>query len=295
MLGEARSSGAVNVIEEAVVRVDGVRTFCRRVPGDGPPTLFVHGNPTHSEDWLPFLERIEGPALALDLPGWGFSERPPAERFDYSMSGLGLFVERFLDALGVEEHSLVVHDWGGVGLIAAQRRPERLRRLVVINAVPLLPGYRWHWIGRRFWRVPVVGELANATTTRSGLRLLSRQGSPRAGAMPDEFVDLAWRSWRGDGSGRRSRPEMLTLYRSADPARLAAAGERLGELRCPALVLWGSDDPFIPVRFGRAYAERLPDAELREVDGAGHWPWLDRPELVGWVNDFVTNSGDSRT
>ncbi len=60
-------------VEERVVDVEGVRCFYRRVPGEGPPTIFIHGNPTHSEDWLPFLERIDGPALAPDLPGWGAS------------------------------------------------------------------------------------------------------------------------------------------------------------------------------------------------------------------------------
>jgi pimeloyl-ACP methyl ester carboxylesterase len=60
-------------IETGTVMVDGVSTFFRRVKGDGPPAVFVHGNPSHSEDWQPFLERIGGPALAFDLPGWGRS------------------------------------------------------------------------------------------------------------------------------------------------------------------------------------------------------------------------------
>ena len=62
------------------------------------------------------------------------------------MYGLSAFLERCLDELGVGERKLVVHDWGALALIGAQRRPELVERLVVINAVPLLPGYRWHWI-----------------------------------------------------------------------------------------------------------------------------------------------------
>jgi pimeloyl-ACP methyl ester carboxylesterase len=273
----------VATIEEAVVHVDGVRTFYRRVRGDGPPTLFVHGNPTHSEEWVPFLRRIEGAAVALDLPGWGFSERPGTDRFDYTLEGLGAFVERFLDVLGIGEHSLVVHDWGAVALIAAQRRPERVRRLVVINAVPLLPGYRWHWVARWFWRRRPIGELVNATTTRLALRMVSGRTGPRRRLMPAELVELVWRGWPAG-----SRPQMLALYRSADPPRLAAAGERLGRLACPALVLWGRDDPFLPVSFARAYAERLPNAELIELAGAGHWPWIDRPDAIDRVLDFLS-------
>jgi pimeloyl-ACP methyl ester carboxylesterase len=286
----------VAAIEERVVHVDmnqapqqrrgsattPVRTFYREVEGEGPPTVFVHGNPTHSEDWLPFLEAVDGPALALDLPGWGFSEAPDTDRFDYSMAGLGSFVERFLDTLGVDEHALVVHDWGAVGLIAAQRRPERVRRLAVINAVPLLPGYRWHWIARWFWRVPIAGELVNATTTKTGLRLLGRALAPGPDPAPAELIELIWR-----GRHRGAWPQMLELYRDADPQRLAGAGAQLGEIACPALVAWGGADPYLPPRWGRAYADALPGAELLELEDAGHWPWLERPELVDRVAGFL--------
>jgi pimeloyl-ACP methyl ester carboxylesterase len=270
------------MVEERVADVDGTRVFYRRVGGEGPPTVFVHGNPSHSEDWVPFLERLDGPALAPDLPGWGFSDNPPRRRFDYSMHGLASFYERFLGRLGVTNHHLVVHDWGSLALIAAQRHPERVRRLVVINAVPLLPGYRWHWIARYLWRVPVAGELANLTTTKAGLRLLSRQASATPGAMPPEFIESVWA-----GRGRGAWPEMLDLYRSADPDRLAAAGEDLGRLDCPALVVWGQNDIYLPSEFGRAYAERLPNAELVLLERAGHYPWLDRPDAVDRVVGFL--------
>ena len=97
-------------IEEASIEVDGVGIFHRRVPGDGLPTVFVHGNPTHSEQWVPFLDLTVGPAIALDLPGWGRSERPPG--FDYTMQGLARFLDRFLETLQITDYRLTVHDWG---------------------------------------------------------------------------------------------------------------------------------------------------------------------------------------
>jgi pimeloyl-ACP methyl ester carboxylesterase len=269
------------LIEETTIEVDGVRTFVRRKPGEGPPAVFVHGNPTHSEDWMPFLERLEGPAVALDLPGWGRSERPDRASFDQSMHGLGSFFGRFLDTLGIGEHRLVVHDWGVVALLAAQRHPERVRRLVVINAVPLLPGYRWHWVAR-LWRRRGVGELVNATTTRAGTALLLRQATADRRPMPDEFVDMIWRHL--DGGTRRA---ILELYRSAPEEALAAAGSRLDALNCPALVVWGARDPYLPVKFGRAYARRLPGAQLMELEDAGHWPWVERPDVVERVTGFL--------
>jgi pimeloyl-ACP methyl ester carboxylesterase len=266
-------------IEQGTVEVDGVETFLRRVAGEGPPTLFVHGNPTHSQDWVPFLERMEGAAVALDLPGWGRSERPP--RFDYTMHGLARFVGRFLDVLDVDEYALAMHDWGAVALIAAQREPDRVRRLALINGVPLLPGYRWHWVGR-LWRRRGLGELVNLTATRAGTSLALRQATADRRPMPREFVDALWLH-RQRGAGR----PVLELYRSADPKALEEAGGRLAELRCPAIVVWGARDPYLGTGFAHLYARRLPNAELLLLEDAGHWPWIDRPDLVERIVGFL--------
>jgi pimeloyl-ACP methyl ester carboxylesterase len=268
-------------VHERYVHVAGLETFVREVEGEGPPAVFVHGNPTHSFDWVPFLERMDGPALAYDLPCFGRSERPSRRRFDPTMYCYADFCEQFLHAMGVEEYSLVVHDWGAVGLMAALRHPERLRRLVVINSVPLLPGYRWHWVAR-IWRRRLVGELANAVSTEASARLQLRQARAGFKPMPDEFIAEFWPLW-----DRATRKAVLRLYRSADPDELAAAGMHLDQVTCPALVAWGSKDPYIPARFGRAYAGRLPDAELIEVSSAGHWPWMDAPALTDRVVRFL--------
>ena len=208
------------------MRVDGVEAFYRRVPGEGTPVVYCHGNPTHSEDWLPFLER-GGAAIAIDMPGWGRSDRPDPARFDYSMFGLSAFLERCLEQLGVERRKLVVHDWGALALIGAQRRPELVERLVLIDAVTLLPGYRWHWVAQ-LWRRRPVGEFLNATTTRASLALLMRQARGDRGPMPDEFVDMVWDHWDAG-----TRAAILALYRHADPDLLARAGADLGRLDVP--------------------------------------------------------------
>jgi pimeloyl-ACP methyl ester carboxylesterase len=166
-----------------------VATFFRRLPGEGPPAVLVHGNPTHSEDWAPILERMGGPALALDLPGWGRSARPYPGRFDYSMHGLARFFSRFLERMEIGQYSLAVHDWGGLALIAAQAEPERVSRLVVINAVPLLPGYRWHRTAR-IWRTPRLGEFANRLWSRRLAAQALRESRGDWSRHPDSFVDL---------------------------------------------------------------------------------------------------------
>jgi pimeloyl-ACP methyl ester carboxylesterase len=270
-----------SAIEQGELRVDGVRVFYRRVAGEGVPTVYCHGNPTHGEDWLPFLER-GGPAIAIDMPGWGRSDKPDPARFDYSMYGLSAFLERCLDELGVGQRKLVVHDWGSLALIGAQRRPGLVERLVAINAVPLLPGYRWHWVAQ-IWRRRPLGELANATTTKSSMALLMRQARSDHSPMPPEFLDMVWKHW-----DKGTRDATLALYRHADPDRLARAGRDLDRISCPSLILWGDRDIYLPTSFGEAYAAALPSSQLEIVRGGGHWPWIDDPSVVDRVLGFVS-------
>jgi len=267
-------------VEEAELKVDGLKVFYRRVPGSGTPVVYCHGNPTHSEDWLAFMER-GGPSIAIDMPGWGRSDRPDPARFDYSMHGLSAFLERCLDELGIGQRKLVVHDWGALALIGAQRQPQLVEKLVAIDSVPLLPGYRWHWIAQ-LWRRRPVGEFLNATTTRSAFGLLMRQARGDRKAMPPEFLDMIWNHWDRD-----TKRAVLELYRDADPDRLAAAGKGLNKLTCPALVVWGDRDPYLPTKFGEDYARALPNAQLEILKGAGHWPWIDDPAVIDRVLSFV--------
>ena len=271
-------------ITERTIELDGIEIFIREVAGSGVPSVYVHGNPTSSTDWMPFLERSAGPAIAFDLPGFGRSSRPDRFRFDHSLVAYANFVDELFAEILPNRFRLVVHDWGALALIPAQRRPDRVERLVIIDAVPFLSGYRWHWVAR-IWRRRRLGELSTATTSKRGMALALRQARSGHKPMPAEFVDDVWRHW--DPGMRRA---ILALYRSADPHVLAAYGARLGELSCPALVVWGRDDPYIPVRFGRAYAQVLPAAELEEVERAGHWPWIDRPELVDRVVSFLESA-----
>lgn len=269
----------MSAIIEHTEDVGGVPIFWREAPWEGTPALYVHGVPDSSDSWVGFLERRGG--LAVDLPGFGRSAK--RADLDYSIRGYDRFLERFLAHTGVDRVALVVHDWGAAALAFAQRFPERVERLVVIDAVPLLPGYRWHRLAR-VWRTPVAGELFMGATTKWALRRLSGEGSATPGPMPEAWVDEVWSHF--DAGTQRA---ILKLYRSAPPDVLAAAGTGLGAITCPALVLWGEQDPYLPTSFARAYADALGGAtEVEVVAGASHWPWLDRPELVDRIVGFAT-------
>jgi pimeloyl-ACP methyl ester carboxylesterase len=252
----------VDIIEHRA-EVAGIETFWRQA-GDAT-ILYVHGNPNNSDLWLPFLERTGG--VAMDLPGFGRTAKPA--HFDYSIDGYGNWLQAFLRELGWDRCRLAAHDWGAVGLTLG----ERLERLVLIDVVPFMPGYEWHRFAR-IWRTPVLGELFQGSTTKWGLKRFLP-------GMPEDFVNSIW-----DHFDHGTQRAILKLYRSAPPEVLAHAGERLGEINAPARVVWGADDRYLPTRFAHAYGEVL-GAEVEVVDGAGHWPWIDRPELIERVCAFL--------
>jgi pimeloyl-ACP methyl ester carboxylesterase len=264
--------------------IDGLPVFWRsaqgadEIGGGGASVpLYLHGAPNSSDDWLAFLARSGG--LAPDLPGFGRSGKPGY--LSFTIAEYDRFIERFLEDLGVERISLVVHDWGAVGLAFAQRHPERIERLVIVNAVPLLDGFRWHRTAR-IWRTPVLGELAMGATNRHTLRFGSKEANVTPGPLPEE-----WQNSVIEHFDQGTQRAILRLYRSSPPAVLKAAGTDLGRLRMPALVVWGAQDPYIPARFGAAYAAALGQAELLELPDAGHWPWLDRPDVIDRVVEFL--------
>jgi len=225
-----------------------------------------------------FLERTGG--LAPDLPGFGRSGKPGYLQF--TIDEYASFIERFLDMLEIERVRMFVHDWGAVGLAFAQAHPERVERLVVSNAVPFLADYRWHRTAR-LWRTPLLGELVMGATTRWAMRRSTAESNVAPGPLPNAWIDSVMEHF-DEGTQRA----ILRLYRSSPSDVLARAGEHLSRLDMPSLVLWGMQDPYIPKHFAGDYAQALPNSELVELADAGHWWWLDRPDAIERVAEFLT-------
>ncbi len=131
--------------------------------GAGDPILFLHGNPDHVYVWrnlIPYAAQV-GRAVAVDLIGMGKSEVPD---IGYEISDHVAYVEGFIEALGLTNITLVVHDWGSViGLDYARRHPENVRGVVLMEAI-LAPLPNWEAFpesARSFFqaiRMPNVGR-----------------------------------------------------------------------------------------------------------------------------------------
>jgi pimeloyl-ACP methyl ester carboxylesterase len=261
-------------VREIEVTVAGVRSL---VLESGPPSaieavVYVHGNPGSRLDFRDLVARTGefARAIAPDMPGFGDAGKPHPREFEYTVPNLGKHLAGILERLGIERAHFVGHDFGGpFAIAAAMEHPTRTGSLSFINT-GVLRGYRWHkWA--RLWRTPVVGELFMLLTDEARFKAGFRR-------LPPDFVDQMWRHFDA-----RTRRAVLKLYRSTDTKDAPLFSPLLRSLNLPSIVVWGVHDRYVPVEFAERNREAFPRAEVHLVQGAGHWPFIDRPDEVAAI------------
>jgi pimeloyl-ACP methyl ester carboxylesterase len=264
----------VSDVATTTVSVDGVRSPALQ-SGDSQATeavVFVHGNPGPKDDWQDLLERTGefARAVAPDLPGYGGADKPP--QFDYTNNGYARHLAGILQQLGIERVHLVMHDFGGAwGLHWAVQHPNAFASATLINTGVLLD-YRWHRLAK-IWRTRGLGEVFMATTTKPPFRFLLSHDNPRLPAAAVDRIYEASRSWP-------TKRAVLKLYRATPASAMGALRDPLRELDRPALVVWGTDDVYIPWRQADRQRESFPSATVQLLEGLGHWPFLEDPARV---------------
>jgi pimeloyl-ACP methyl ester carboxylesterase len=256
------------------VSVDGVRSLVREAgQADArEAVVFVHGNPGSGADWIDLVGRVGGfaRAIAPDMPGFGKADRPRA--FEYTVDGYARHLAGLLERLHVDRAHLVLHDFGGPwGLAWAGEHTAALASLTLID-VGILPGYSWHKFAR-VWRTPILGELSQLLATRRLFHAALNRDNPRP--LPKAFLDRMY-----DDVDRGTKRAILKLYRAtSDLAGLVEhAASKLGPLRIPTLVLWGTGDAYLPVRYAQEQRRFFDVREVKLMEGCGHWPFIDDPE-----------------
>lgn len=238
--------------------------------------VLVHGIPGSAADWadlLPQLGNRRRRAVALDMPGYGHAAdawglgRTPDVGAD--------FLDEAMKELGIRRVHLVAHDIGGpVALEWASREPRRLRSTTLINT-GLLLGYRDHSLAS-ISRPPGVGETfwmgLNRSVFTNGLS--SGQTVPLSTETTDRWYD---------DLDRETRCTILETYRSAseeevDAVARAQAAALARRATRPALVIWGADDPYLPVAMAERQREGFPAAQIEIFEDSGHWPFIDYVE-----------------
>jgi pimeloyl-ACP methyl ester carboxylesterase len=248
--------------------------------------VFIHGLSGSWQNWLEQLPvfAAEGwRCVAMDLPGFGASEMP-AEKI--TIARYAAWVDELLGVLGVERAVVVGNSMGGfIGLEVAITFSTWVDRLVLVSAAGLtIESQRG-----LFRAVKPVGRALGMTTAWLASRSeeLARRRRSRVAmfsivaAHPEKLpAPLVAEQLRGSGKpGFIDAFDALTDY----PIR-----DRLTEIKAPTLVVWGEDDPLVPVRDAWEFGRLIPDARVVVYEDTGHVAMLERPAAFNaLVAEFV--------
>jgi pimeloyl-ACP methyl ester carboxylesterase len=244
--------------------------------GSGPTVLFVHGLGGCWQNWLENLCDFarDHRVLALDLPGFGESEMP-AEKI--SIANYGRLLEAFCTEVDVEAAAVVGNSMGGfVGIELAISCPQRVERLVLVSAAGLSIEFQRNERALALLRRTegILGAYTGWVAARS--QTLSRRERMRrlmlaiVASHPDRLpAPLVAEQVRGTGRpGFVDALDALTDY----PIR-----DRLDDIACPALIVWGTDDRLVPLADADEFERLIPDARKVIYADTGHVPQMERP------------------
>ncbi len=236
--------------------------------GEGDPLLMIHGLFASGETFNELRERIPKGvrAIAPDLPDCGDSTannafRPTWDGYARSVIGLA-------DSLKLDRFDLLGHSMGGgISMKVAAAWPDRVRRLVLVDAISL--PYPVPLKGRLPLK-PILGELL--------FRMYGRK------MFVDYFEnDVFFDSSRMDRDkvlrlfdtfANKRAPALEALRATANPSPV---GEIVEKVSCPTLILWGDKDALVPLDVGRQLEGLIPDGELHVINDCGHSPLEERP------------------
>ncbi len=268
-----------------------------RTAGEGPVLLLVHGMAGSSTTWQHVLPALAQrfTVVAPDLLGHGESGKP--RRGEYSLGAHANVLRDLLHVLG-HEHATVVGQslGGGVGMQLAYQYPERCERLVLVGSGGLgrevnvilraltLPGAEY--------LLPLICTPAVCTAVNLAASALFRVGVRAAPA-----VEEVWRSFTSLADADCRKAFFRTLRAVVDMGGQAVtATDRLYlASQVPTLLVWGAEDPFIPVSHAVAAHEAMPGSRLEIFDAVGHYPHCEAPErFVEVLVDFIGSTKPAR-
>jgi pimeloyl-ACP methyl ester carboxylesterase len=257
------------------VSVDGLNVFIRAAGDPARPTvLLLHGVPTSSHTFRNLMPLLADTAhlVAPDMPGFGFSDAPPMDRYEYTFKNIADTFEALIDELGLERMFLYVHDYGaGVAYQLATRWPERVLGLIVQNGSAHHEGMGKGWdTVKAFWADPSPDNRAKLPEWLNfkGVRNVYLEGVPER--LRSLFAPECWHfDWE-----RMSRPGNVEIQFKLfeDYKNFVALFPEIARYhrqhQPPCLIIWGRHDPYYELQEIMAYARELDRVEMHVFDGA---------------------------
>ena len=257
---------------EASVRVPGGRIAYTDV-GEGRPVLLLHGFPMSSLLWrrdVPLLaSRMR--VIVADLLGFGASDAKGSA--DLSASTQAKCLGALLAVLGIDEVAVVGHGAGGAVALrmALDVEGPRVGCLVVMDA----PAFEDRPLGGVGMAPELLGGAPGPGDVAAAMGRIIDRGVSRAGRVDEETRRAYLDPWVADPA------RFLRAGRAALAAGLSDGGEDLARLDIPVFLIWGEDDPFVPVETAERLQEHLAGSTLALLPGCSHFVTEEAPATVG--------------
>jgi len=263
--------------------------------GAGSPVIMVHGNPTWSFYYRQLIQILSPQyrAIAVDHIGCGFSDKPSADQYSYTLDSRINDLERFIIHLELKEKmTLILHDWGGmIGMAYALRHPELIEKIVLLNTAAFFPPqggslpFRLKLIRhiKPFAKLAVLGCNAFA---RSALFMATAKGLP--GVVKSGLI-APYNSWQNRIATLKFVEDIP--LKPGDPSyeTVNTVQNELHQLEnVPMLICWGMKDFVFTKVYLDEWQHRFPDAKVHTFENAGHYVLEDEAEaVVDLVREFM--------
>jgi pimeloyl-ACP methyl ester carboxylesterase len=250
--------------------------------GERKPVVMIHGGGSHAGEWINSIKPLVGHyrLFVVDRPGCGLTDPINYRGVDYRRSAVD-FVRSFMDATGLPRAAFIGNSMGGYFSICfAMEYPERTERLVLVGAPAGMNYYIPIQLRLLGWKG--VNSILKKTVAKpgvSGLTAIYKQILVAdISKLPDLFLYHSSFNHRLNGNFDAFSTMLENVLTLKGWRKELYIGDKLHRLKMPVRFIWGSADAFEKPVTGRMKAAAIKNCKFEVVEGAGHCPWLDKPE-----------------
>jgi pimeloyl-ACP methyl ester carboxylesterase len=285
LYGESSAADALAPPTGRFIEADGLKIFVQeKGPADGPAVMFISGTLAWSETWRNTIDPLANAGfhtIAIDLPPFGFSERPPPD--GYGPANHARRIAAILNALKIRKVVLVGHSFGGGATVeTAFLHEDRVRGLVLVDAALGLLSPRpdgkgalgWLLAWRPLRTIIASATFANPALTGKGLRDFIADDTKATDAKLAIYKRPLGVTGTSEAVGDWLAGDLFSYPDGAalkDPLRYT-------NFKPPVLLIWGKIDDVTPLVQGEDLAKRFQSSKLVVLDGVNHIPHLENPD-----------------
>ncbi len=264
-------------------------------PKDAEPLVMVHGNPSWSFYYRKLVQALSSRhrCVVPDHIGMGLSDKPSNNNYEFTLDRRVDDLATLLDQLNIDSNiTLVVHDWGGmIGMAYANRYPERIKRLVILNTaafhLPKDKSIPWQLT---LSRIPFVNALLN-----QGLNAFCRGAvkycvtrKPMPADVGEAYI-APYNSWHNRLAVRKFVEAIPLKPEDNGYNTIDKVEQELGQFSSlPMLICWGLRDFVFDKYFLNEWERRFPGAEIHRFEDAGHYILEDAAdEVIPLIDGFI--------